>query len=134
MFYRMSERGPAGQRSSSDLVHIDAVTNLEFLAQVFEDKIADQCGDNGDGEVGNSEDVDQSHCQSLAVTVGGGELAHQQIGIEEKDDKAGFDDRTPEGGEATAICARTLHRDFIVQETESSYDQNRRLTLPGQGN
>ena len=89
---------------------------LQFLAQIFKDHVADQRGDESDPEVGDGEDVRQSRRQGLAAAVGCGELAHQQVGVKEKVDKADLDHRPPQARQSPATCPLALHGNPIVQE------------------
>jgi len=65
---------------------------LELFAQVLEHYVADERGDQGDYQVGDGEDVLEGEGHGFAVGVGGGELTHQQIGIEQEDNERDFDD------------------------------------------
>ena len=76
---------------------------LGLLAQVFEDDVADGCGHDGDGEVLDGEDVGEGDSEGLAGAVGVVELAHQQVGIEEKDDERDFDHRAADVGEEARL-------------------------------
>jgi hypothetical protein len=64
-----------------------SMAGLEPLAQLLEHYVPNECGDEGDYEVGGSEDVVESEGHAFAVGVGGSELAHQQIGIEQEDNE-----------------------------------------------
>src|ERR1039457_61945 len=79
---------------------------LGFSAQVFEDDVADGCGDDGDGEVLDSEDVVEGDGEGLAGAVDTVELAHEQVGIEEEDDERNLDHRTADVGEQAATRGR----------------------------
>ena len=64
---------------------------LETFAEVFEDDVADDGGDEADGEVGGGEDVGEGEWRGFAGGVGTVELAHEQVGVEEEDDEADLD-------------------------------------------
>jgi len=83
--------------------------SLELFTQEFEHDIADEGGDEGDDEIRAREYVDEGEGEGFAVGVGGGELAHEEIGIEEEDDERDLNDRPPEGGETAAICGDARH-------------------------
>ena len=72
---------------------------LEAFAQVFEDDIAGDGGDEGDGEVGKGEDVVEGVGEGLGVGVGAGELAHEEVRVEEEDDEGDLDDRFGDASE-----------------------------------
>jgi len=82
---------------------------LEFFAQEFKRDVADEGGDEGDDAIRAREYVDKGEGQSFAVGVGDGEFAHQEIGIEKKDNERDLNDRPPEGGETAAICGDAWH-------------------------
>jgi hypothetical protein len=71
---------------------------LELFAEVFDDYETDQPGQDGDCEVREGENVVDCECEGLALTVCASEFSHQEIGIEEEDDKADFDHRSPNRG------------------------------------
>jgi hypothetical protein len=73
----------------------DIAKGLEFLSEVFDDYVADQAGDDGDIEIGGRKNVFDGEKEGLAVAICAGEFAHQEIGIEEKDDEADLDHRPP---------------------------------------
>ena len=78
-----------------------AECGLGFLAEVFEDDVADGCGDDRDGEVLDGEDVGEGDGESFAGAIGAVEFAHEEVGVEEEDDERDFDDRMADfGGEA----------------------------------
>ena len=78
-----------------------AESGLGFLAEVFEDDVADRCGDDRDGEVLDGEDVGEGDGESFAGAIGAVEFAHEEVGVEEEDDERDFDDRMADfGGEA----------------------------------
>ena len=52
---------------------------LNLLSQELESQIADQRGDDGDGEVRWGDDVAEGGDQSSAALVGGFEVAHQEV-------------------------------------------------------
>ena len=82
---------------------------LELVAEGFEDYVADECGDQGDGEVCGGEDVVEGECERLALPVGAGELTHQQVGIKEEDDECNLDHGS-EGRDSTLpACGFCLH-------------------------
>ena len=89
---------------------------LQFLAQVFKDQVADERGDESDGEVRGGEDVRQSRRQRLAAAVGRGKFTHQQVRVKEKVDEADLDHRPPDACETTPLCPQALHSNPIVQE------------------
>lgn len=74
----------------------DSRRALEFFAEIFEDRVADAGADYGDGEVGRRDDVLERERERLPLPIDAGELAHEEIGIEEKDDKSDLDEGTPE--------------------------------------
>src|ERR1039457_5109584 len=80
-----------------------------FSAQVFEDDVADGCGDDGDGEVLDGEDVVEGDGEGLAGAVDAVELAHQQVGIEEEDDERDLDDGAADVGEETRVFGVLSH-------------------------
>src|ERR1039457_5628447 len=82
-----------------------------FSAQVFEDDVADGCGDDGDGEVLDGEDVGEGDGEGLAEAVDAVELAHQQVGIEEEDDERNLDHRTADVGEQARVFGVLSHGD-----------------------
>ena len=72
---------------------------LEFSAEELEDNVADEGGEDGDGEVGEGEDVGQGEGEGLAVAGGAVELAHEEVGVEEEDDEGDLDDGAEQRGE-----------------------------------
>lgn len=105
---------------------------LQFPAQIFKNQVADERGDESDGEVRDGEDIDERRRHGLVVAVGRGELPHQQIRVKEKVDKANLDHRPPDGGE-TPICPLALHGDSIVQRANKVLVRAAGLTLLGRG-
>jgi hypothetical protein len=61
---------------------------------VFEDEVGDGGGKDGDGEVGDCEDVGEGDGEGFAVAIGAVELAHEEVGVEEEDDEGDLDERT----------------------------------------
>jgi hypothetical protein len=72
---------------------------LEFTAEELEDHVADEGCDVGDEEVWESEDVGEGQGEGFALSGRAVELPHEQVGIEEEDDEADFDDSAEEFGE-----------------------------------
>ena len=72
---------------------------LEFFAEVLEDDVADQGGEDGDGEVGGGEDVAQGEGEGLAAACRAAKLSHEEVGVEEKDDEADLDERAQDVAE-----------------------------------
>jgi hypothetical protein len=79
------------------------VVRLEFFAEVFEDDVADEGGDDGDEEVLAGDDVVQGDGEGLAGAVGGVELAHEEVGVEEEDDERDLDNGPKEMAESTRL-------------------------------
>jgi len=64
-----------------------------FFAQVLDDDVADDRADDGDAEVLVGVDVAQAVEERFGGgVVGGGVLAHEQVGVKEKDDETDLDD------------------------------------------
>jgi hypothetical protein len=82
------------------------LSGLEAFAQVFEDDVADEGGDEADDEVGSGEDVVEAGGEGFAGGVGVGELAHQEVGVEEEDDESDFDNGAEDGRERAATRGR----------------------------
>ena len=61
---RMREFGGDASRAL-----LTAEARLEFLAEEFEDEVADEGGEDGDGEVGEGEDVVQREGERLALAA-----------------------------------------------------------------
>src|ERR1039458_1066841 len=85
------------------------VSDSGFFAQVLECDVADGCGDDGDGEVLDSEDVVEGDGEGLAGAVDTVELAHEQVGIEEEDDERDLDDGAADVGEETRVFGVLSH-------------------------
>ena len=73
---------------------------------MFEDDVADEGGDDADGEVGKGEDVVEGGGEGFAGGIGAVELAHQEVGVEEEDDEGDFDDGVEDGRERAATRER----------------------------
>jgi hypothetical protein len=70
---------------------------LEPAAQKLEQKVSDDCGPGGDGEVAKGENIYQCGDQTAtAAEAGALELAHQKIRVKKEDDESDFDYRSPE--------------------------------------
>ena len=72
--------------------------SLQLFAQELEDPIADEGADQGNEEVRGRDDVVQGKGEGLALAVDARELAHEQIGIKEEDDKRDFDQSLARAG------------------------------------
>jgi hypothetical protein len=70
---------------------------LQFAAEEFEDHVANAGADHADEEIVGSDHVVKGDGEGLALPIGSSELAHEEIGIEEKDDECNFDDGSPDG-------------------------------------
>jgi len=97
-----------------------SLTGLDLLAQVLENYVADERGDEGDYEVGGGEDVVKSEGHAFAAGVGGGKLAHQQVGIEQEDDECDLDYGPENRDTEWTIWGAGLHGIFMVSRTEWS--------------
>ena len=93
------------------------MTALEFLAQMLEHNVADERGDEGYYKIEAGEDVVESEGHALAVRVGGGELAHEQIGIEQEDDERDLGDGPEDRGQGWTIWGDRLHGVFMVSRS-----------------
>ena len=88
-----------------------AESGLGFLAEVFEDDVADRCGDDRDGEVLDGEDVGEGDSEGFAGAVGAVEFAHEEVGVEEEDDERDLDDRVADFGEEARFLWVWRHGD-----------------------
>src|ERR1017187_8413104 len=95
------------------------VSDSGLFAQVLECDVADGCGDDGDGEVLDSEDVVEGDGEGLAGAVDTVELAHEQVGIEEEDDERNLDHRTADVGEEARVFGVLSHGDVRSEEHTS---------------
>ena len=96
---RELQKSPAGQESpGSGEPGLQGTERLEFLAEMVKDDVGDQSGNYGDTEIRGGENIVQGEGEGFAGAVGASEFAHQEIGIEEEDDEADFNDRSPERG------------------------------------
>jgi hypothetical protein len=113
-----SRRGRAAESANSRVSGLAPLRGLasqrcrgrsEFAAKGFEDGVADHGGCERDEEVGGGEDVVEGEGKAFGGSGGSGELAHEEIGIEEKDDEGDFNDRAQKRGERAAFCRGGLH-------------------------
>jgi hypothetical protein len=66
-------------------------TTLEAVSQDFNKNITNECGGESDLQISRSEDIVYSPNESLiSCNAGTGEFPHQQVRVEEKNDKADF--------------------------------------------
>jgi hypothetical protein len=72
---------------------------LEFFAEELEGGVAEEGGEEGDEEVGGGEDVGEGGGERFVGGGGAGELAHEEVGVEEEDDEGDLDDGAEEGFE-----------------------------------
>jgi hypothetical protein len=71
-------------------------SNLKLLSKVFDHPIANQCGNDGDDEIRDSEDVSNREDQALAVSaIRPRKLSHQEIGIEQENYESDLDRGSP---------------------------------------
>jgi len=75
---------------------------LEFFAEEFEEEVADERGDDGDGEVGEGEDVVEGEGEGFAVAGGAVEFSHEEIGVEEEDDEGDLYHGAADAGDGSA--------------------------------
>jgi len=66
---------------------------------VLEDEVGDSGGEDSDGKVGDGEDVAEGDGEGLAAAIGAAELSHEEVGVEEEDDEADFDERAQDVAE-----------------------------------
>ena len=74
---------------------------------MLEDDVADGGRDDGDGKVLDREDVNQGDGEPLTWAIGAVKLAHQEVGVEEKDDENDLDQRAQdvvEGARGVWVC------------------------------
>jgi hypothetical protein len=70
----------------------------EFAPKEFDYNISDESGRNCNGKIGRRKNVGDGPGQSHpSAPAGTGELAHQKIGVEKKNDEANFDHCSPNG-------------------------------------
>jgi hypothetical protein len=81
---------------------MNGVAGLEFFAEELEGGVADEGGEEGDGEVGVGEDVGEGGGEGLALAGRAIEFAHEEVGVEEEDDEGDLDDGAEQGGEEAA--------------------------------
>lgn len=60
---------------------------------MFEDDVTDRRGGDPDHEILPGEDISECEGKAFALTIGAGELTHQQVGIEEEQDEGDLDGR-----------------------------------------
>jgi hypothetical protein len=81
---------------------------------MFKDDVANESGDERNDEIRQGQDVVEGVSQGLAATAGDGEFAHQEIGIEEKNDESNLDDRPQNRLQASIICGAWSHGVFML--------------------
>ena len=98
----------------------------ELLAQGLEDDVADDGGEERDGEVAEREDVDESDGERFALASRAVELAHQQIRVEEEDDESDLDQRAQDVSEGARGFGCGRH-DSILQKIICNWAGESRL-------
>lgn len=86
-----------------------AQLKLEVLAKKLKDYKADQGGHNGNHKIGGRKNIMECVCESLPRAVSASKFTHQEIGIEEKHDKANFDRSPPNGGRFSRVIGIRGH-------------------------
>jgi len=102
---------------------------LELLAEVFEDDVADDGGEDGDGEVLAGDDVVQGEGEGLASAVGAVELSHEEVGVEEEDDEGDLNHGAQERAEGARDSGLAGHRVMIQSAASALRISGRRRLL-----
>jgi len=90
--------------------------HLEIFAQGLEDEVGDGGGEDGDGKIGDGEDVAEGDGEGLAAAGGAVELSHEEIGVEEEDDEADLDERAQDVAEGTRRVGGGGHGTILLRE------------------
>jgi hypothetical protein len=91
---------------------------LEISAQEFEYEIADECGEQADGEVLRGKDIAQREGQGFTSAVGGVKFAHQEIGVEEEEDEGDLYHRPEKSGERAGGSRLSVHVAMVQNRGE----------------
>ena len=89
-----------------------ALLGLELFAHGFEDDVADEGAEEGYGEVGWGDDVREGVGEGAGVG-GAGELAHEEVGVEEEDDEGHLDGGAGEGEQEAVAPGDERHEGMI---------------------
>jgi len=101
----------------------------EFLAQEFEDHVPDQRRTQGDGEIRSGEDIVEGEGQGLSLSGHAVEFAHQEIGIEEKDDKDDLNHCRAQRGQSSPGIRVHCHSAIITKQAHGTNRNRLRLRL-----
>lgn len=93
-----------------------AKMKLELLAEIFDDYETDQPGQDGDCKVREGENIVDRECEGLSLSIRASEFSHQEIGIEEEDDEAYFDRRSPNRRLFSRLIRIRAHRVTIARK------------------
>lgn len=87
----------------------------EFLPQELKNEMANEGRGKANGEVRNGENINKGRLEGLRLSRGAAELAHKEIGIEEEDDEADFDE-SPQNRRGATWLVGTMGHEFIVRQ------------------
>jgi hypothetical protein len=75
----------------------------EFLSQVFENYVADECRNDGDNKVLDRKNIFHGKNQGLSALICAGEFPHQEVGIEKDNDETHLNDCSPNRSQLSRI-------------------------------
>lgn len=80
-----------------------------MLAKKFKDYEADQPRNDGNCKIREGENVVDGEREGFPLSIGASEFTHQEIRIEEEDDKADFNSGSPNGGRLMRVIVIRGH-------------------------
>ncbi|MFZ0821699.1 MAG: hypothetical protein WAM91_16660 [Candidatus Acidiferrales bacterium] len=87
---------------------------LSLLAEILDNHIPSQPGNNAYPKIEGRENVLDGEKQGLPLPIGAGKFPHQKVGIEEKEDETDLDDRPLDRGRFSGVVGVGRHWETIA--------------------
>jgi len=105
---------------------VEPLRSLKPFPKIFDNYIADQCGNDGNNKIGDCENVSKGKKQALAVfSIRMLKFAHQEIRIKQKDYESDLNQCSPDRSQpvhAYPLCSRL--EPLPIPPTPSQYHQS----------